>query len=129
MTLVLVITQGVVAAAAVITLIFLLLRGVFSIEKRVANLETKIEPFWDALRQNVVPLLQGLTPPGNPITAERWDSLLIKLQSNRLTVDEAWELNAAFLEQQAAAKDKNDTTTLIAIGLGLALLAVLINQK
>lgn len=129
MTLALVITQGVVAAAAVITLIFLLLRGALSLEKRVTNLETKIEPFWEALRQSVVPLLQGLTPPGNPITAERWDSLLIKLQSNQLTVDEAWELNAAFLEQQTEAKNKNDTTALIAIGLGIALLAVLINQK
>ena len=75
MTLALVITQGVIAAAAVITLIFLLLRGVFSIEKRVANLETKIEPFWEALRQSVAPLLQGLTSPENPISAERWDSL------------------------------------------------------
>ena len=129
MTLALAISQAVVAVVAVVTLVVLLLRGALSLEKRVANLETKIEPFWEALRQSVVPLLQGLRPSGNPISQDRWDLLLLKLQANQLTVEEARELNAEFVEQQAAAKQKNDVASLIAIGLGIALLAGLLREN
>ena len=53
----------------------------------------------------------------------------MKLRSNQLTAEEASELNTAFLEQQAEAKKKNDVTSLIALALGLALLAGLLRER
>ena len=53
----------------------------------------------------------------------------MKLQTNQLTVEEARELNSALVEQQAEAKKKNDAASLIAIALGLALLAGLVRER
>jgi len=120
---------AIAASASLAGVILLVLRIVLSVERRLATLETKVEPFWEFVRQIVASSLQGITPAGNPITSERWQHLLSKLHANTLSVDEARELNAAFLEEQAAAKKRNDVAVLIAIGLGLALLAVLLKEK
>ncbi len=125
----LIISEALVAVIAVLTLAILLLRGALSIERRVANLETKVEPFWEFVRQSVPVVLQGIKPAGNPISAERWQELLVKLQKDSLSSNEARELNAAFLEQQEEAKKKNDVALLIALGLGMALLTSMLKQK
>ena len=128
-SLVAIIVEGIIALCAVLTLIFLLLRGALSLEGRLSRLETQIEPFWDSLRNVVATALQSITPTGNPITPERWQYLVSQLQMNTLTASEADELNAAMLEQQEEAKQKKDQATLLIIGLGIALLAVLVGKK
>ena len=88
------------AAVSGITLIILFARGVFSIERRLTTLETQMDPLWNALKTNVSDWLQGLNPPGNPVTPERWQGLLQKFQDNTITPTEALELNNAMVEQQ-----------------------------
>ena len=96
-------------------------------EKRLTRLETQIEPYWDALRKVVADLLStSVRPAGNPITPERWAFLLEKMKQNTLTLDEALELNNAMVEKQQEAIRDKDNAALIAIGLGLALLAVVL---
>jgi len=120
---------AIAASASLAGVILLVLRIVLSVERRLATLETKAEPFWEFVHQIVASSLQGIRPAGNPVSSERWQDLLSKLQYNTLSIAEARELNAAFLEEQAAAKKRNDVAVLIAIGLGLALLAVLLKEK
>jgi hypothetical protein len=107
------------------TLIFLFARGV-SIERRLTTLETQMDPLWNALKTNVSDWLQGLNPPGNPITSERWQGLLQKFQDNTITPAEALELNDAMVEQQEEARRTDDRTSLLALGIGLALLSVVL---
>lgn len=120
---------AIAASASLAGVMLLVLRIVLSVERRLATLETKVEPYRDAFRQIVVSHLQGISPGGNPVSAERWQYLLSRFQNNILSLDEARELQAAFLEQQEQARRKNDSITLIAILLGLVLLAVLLKEK
>lgn len=128
-SLVAIIIEGLIALCAVVTLIILLLRGAFNLERRLSSLETKVEPFWDSLRNMVATALLSITPSGNPITTERWQYLVSRLQMNILNFEEAQELNAVMLEQQEEAKQKKDQAVLLITGLGLALLAILLNKK
>ena len=85
-----------------------------------------MDPLWNALRTNVTAWLQGINPQGKPITPERWQELLQKFQNNTISQNEALELNNAMVEQQEEARKNNDRTTLLALGIGLALLAVIL---
>lgn len=123
------IANTVIALIAVITLIAYPVRGLFSLERRLTALETKMEPWWDALRQSVVPALLAIKPTGNPVTTERWRDLVMKLQANSLSRAEAEELHNALLEQQEEAKKKNDLAVLLAIGLGLLLLSSFLKDR
>ena len=120
------ITGGLGATASVLTLIILSIRGVFSIEKRLTKLETQVEPFWDGLRQLVAGALASYRPAENPMPSERWDYLVAKMRNNTLNLEEALELNNAMVEKQEEARRKNDNSTLIILGIGLALLAVVL---
>ena len=113
---------------ALITLALVLLRGALTSERRITALETKIDLFWNAARGIVADALQGKAPQ-NPIDEPRWAYLLDQFRSNQLTPAEANELHNGFLEKERKAKEQNDLATLLVIGLGLALLAVLLGRK
>jgi hypothetical protein len=113
---------------AVITLAYTFTKGALSTENRITKLETKIDLFWEHMRQIVGSALSGIKPKGNPISPERWQYLINKLQMNTLGTAEAQELNAAMIEQQEEAQKKNDQSTLLILGLGLALLAILLSS-
>lgn len=125
-----VIFGAVAMAVAVLTFVVLFLKGAFNVEHRLTTLEVRIEPFWQALNGVVADnLMANVRPRGNPITPERWDELLKRLKANTLSHSQAEELNEAMLEQQDEAKTKNDNMTILVLGLGLALLAVLLSSK
>lgn len=125
----LVITEGVIALVSVITLATVFAKGAIKLENRITRLETQIEPFWDTARKAIGDALMGIIPKGNPITPERWQYLVNRLQLNALSSVEAEELNNAMIEQQAEARRNNDTAALLVLGLGIALLAVLLAKK
>jgi uncharacterized coiled-coil protein SlyX len=125
----LIITEGVIALVAVITLAIVFAKGAIKLENRITRLETQIEPFWDAMRKAIGSALLGIPPKGNPVTPERWQYLANRLQLNALSTAEAEELNNAMIERQAEAQRNNDTAALLILGLGLALLAVLLAKK
>lgn len=114
---------------SVITLIILLVRGVLSVESRLAKLETRMEPFTEGLNKLVVDALSRIVPGGNPIDPARYQYLLGRMNANALIPSEGQELNTALLELQQEARQANDLSKLLAIGLGLLILAALLQSK
>ena len=55
--------------------------------------------------------------------ALRRNELLVKLRDNEISRSEAIELNDMLVEEQRAAQERNDTVALVAITLGLMVLA------
>lgn len=62
-------------------------------------------------------------------TAQRRDQLLVKLQYSIITREEAIELTGILEEEKQKAKNKGDAATLIAVILGLALLASIVAKS
>lgn len=58
-----------------------------------------------------------------PKLALRRNELLVKLRANQISRSEAIELNDILVEEQRVAQERGDTSALVVIGLGLALLA------
>ncbi len=114
---------------SVITLTILLLRGVLSVESRLAKLETRMEPFTEGLNKLVVDALSRIVPGGNPIAPARYQYLLNRMNVNVLTPSEGQELNTVLLELQQEARQANDLSKLLAVGLGLLILAALLQKK
>ena len=123
-----IILGGIGTAVSLCTLGLIVFKGVLGVESRLTKLETKVELFWDLARKVVVNTLSGRAP-GNPISVERWGYLLDRFDSNTLASQEAEELRQVFLERETKAKNERDIATLIAVGLGLALLAILLGRK
>ncbi len=116
------------AIVSLTTLILVLTKGALRVENRLTKLETKVELFGDSARSAVAESLSGKAP-GNPIGQERWDYLLNKFNSNTLTLQEAQELKSAFVERDKQARNENDTLTILALGFGLALLAIYLGSR
>ena len=116
------------AVVALLTLALVMVRGALTSERRITALETKVDLFWNAARMMVADTLQG-RGPNNPINEDRWAYLLNKFRSNELTNTEADELHAAFLAREQQARIDKDMTTLLIVGLGLALLAILLSSQ
>ena len=114
---------------SVVTLIILLVRGVLSVESRLAKLEARMEPFTEGLKGLVVDALKGIKPGGNPIDPTRYQYLLNQMNLNALTPSEEQELNNALLGLQQEARQSNDLSKLLIIGLGLLILAALLPKK
>jgi hypothetical protein len=133
------------AAVSVITLIILGVKGVFSIDKRLAVCENKLDPFtlnWHNILENrltklesrnliteVIAELSKVTPHGNPIDPNRYQYLLKQMQSNALTQPEARELESALIELKQEAENNKNVSTLLAIALALIVLGALLNNK
>ena len=63
------------------------------------------------------------------IMINRRDELLAKLRANEISKSEAIELNDLLIREKKEAEDRNDTVALIAVVLGLALLASVLAKK
>lgn len=59
----------------------------------------------------------------------KWAELLEELRSETISQDHAVLLNEAMLERQAEAKSKNENWALLALAVGLGLLAIYIASK
>ncbi|MBT97835.1 MAG: hypothetical protein CL902_04320 [Dehalococcoidia bacterium] len=96
---------------------------------RLSRIETKVEEAVNGLKERISDLLVLVGAPGNPMSQERWEELLGQLRANTISEQDAVLLNEAMLERQEEAKNKNEGWALLAIAVGLALLAVYLNSK
>lgn len=115
----------VAVSLGIITLVVGLFYFVFRIGSRVSNLERGQEAFESRIAQFMQEALRNLPLPDNPgeEMVSRRDELLAKLRANVISKSEAIELNDILLKEKKAAEDRRDVAALIAIVLGLALLA------
>lgn len=97
----------------------------FGLVRRISNLETGQEAFQSKIAQDMQEAFKNVPVPKNPgeEMALRRDELLAKLRANEITRAEAVELNDILVREKGRAEDRGDTATLVAIILGLALLA------
>lgn len=123
-----VISSSVVAAVAVLGLIFTHYKEHGELKERIKGLETKMEPFWKAA-QDIVPALLRQQGKGNPVPVEVRDDLLKKLQYGTITPDEGKELEDILRHELREAQDRKDTAVVLAIVLGLALIAVVLASR
>jgi len=114
---------------SILTFIILAMRGVLSVENRLTKLETRMEPFTEGLKALAVHALRSIKPGSNPINPQRYQYLLNQMNLNALTQPEAQEFNTALLELQQEARLSNDLAKLLAIGLGLVILAAILKNK
>lgn len=70
----------------------------------------------------------SLANPGPPDESRR-NRLLRKFEANTITKDEAIKLNEILAVEEKAAKERGDVAALVAIGLGIALLAALLARR
>ena len=118
-----------VSLAAVSLAVMALLVGffyfAFGLVRRISNLERRQEAFQSNLTQSIQEVLKNIPiseNPGQEMALKR-DELLVKLRANEISRAEAIELNDILLREKKTAQDRGDTATLVAIILGLALLA------
>lgn len=97
------------------------------LDRRLMELEANFKVFNIHLTRIVANGIAG-SAPGNPIDEKRWQYLLNKWTSQELNADEARELFDELQKQEQDAKQVNDTGKLLLIGLGIALLAVILNK-
>ncbi len=113
---------------AVIGLSCGLIYFIFSQSRRISDLEA-----WrQGMQQEVARRLrQPSSSSGNsdPPDESRRNTLLRKLEANTITRHEAIELNEILAAEEKTARDRGDTATLAAIGLGIALLAALLARR
>ena len=118
-----------ISLAAVSLAVMALLVGffyfAFGLIRRISNLEKGQEAFQSSIAQDIQEAFKNVPVPENPgeEMALRRDGLLAKLRANEITRAEAVELNDILLKERQAAQQRGDTAALVAIILGLALLA------
>ena len=93
-------------------------------DKRLTVLESAFNTLKPFMQQS----LMGKAPK-NPMDESEWEYLLNRLVNNSLTQEEAIKLRSAFQEREEKAKQENDLMTLLALGLGLAFLAIILNKN
>jgi len=115
----------IVVIVALIALLVGFFYFTFRIVDRVSNLERGQEAYNSRIAQSIQEALKNVPVPENPgeEIALRRDELLTKLRANQISRSEAIELNDILVKEKKAAEDRKDTATLVAIILGLALLA------
>lgn len=113
---------------SILTLIIVIMRGALSVENRLTKLETRMEPFTEGLKALAIDALKGIKLSGNPVSPERYQYLLQRMNLNTLTQSEAQEFNTILLELQQEARQSNDLAKLLAVGLGLIILAALLKN-
>ena len=112
-------------SVGIIALLAGLFYFVFRFAGRVSNLERGQEAFESRIAQFTQEVMGSVAIPDNPGEegASRRNELLAKLRANQITRTEAIELNDMLIKEKKAAEDRKDAVALIAIILGLALLA------
>jgi len=105
----------------------------FKSRERIARLETKIEPFWKTLENNIPSLISAITKsknphsnPHNPNGEARKKELLDRMHEKTLGPREANELTEILERELAEARERGDTTAILALLLLLGLLAAII---
>lgn len=113
---------------AVIGLFCGLIYFLFVQSRRISDLEAGFQGMQQEVARR---LLQLPSSSGNryPPDEARRNTLLRKLQANTITRDEAIELNEILAAEEKAARERGDIATLVAIGLGIALIAALLARR
>ena len=113
---------------AVIGLFCGLIYFLFIQSRRISDLEAG---FQGMQREVARRLLQPLSRSDNldPPDEARRNSLLRKLEANTIRRDEAIELNEILAAEERMARERGDTVALVAIGLGIALVAALLARR
>jgi len=121
------ITLIVAVIAFLVTFFYFVLRFV----GRVSDLEKKQEAFQSSIAGYIQEALKNVPVSKNPgeERALRRDALLARLRANEISRAEAVELNDILVEERQAAQQRGDTATLVAIILGLALLASVLSRR
>lgn len=116
---------------AIITLLAGLFYFAFRLVGRISNLEKGQEAFQSKIVQMMQEAFKNVPISKNPgeEMALRRDALLAKLRANEISGAEAIVLNDILLEERQAAQQRGDTATLVAIILGLALLASILARR
>lgn len=123
---------GLIAVSAgIIALVAGLFYFVFRFAGRVSNLERGHEAFEARIAQFTQETMQSVSMSGNPSEEGvfRRNELLAKLRANQITRTEAIELNDILVKEKKVAEDRKDAIALIAIILGLALLASVLAKR
>ena len=99
--------------------------------KKVSSWERGDTAFISRVAQEMQDVFRRVPPSENPgeEMALRRDELLVKLRANEISRSEAVELNDILIDEQRAAERRRDIIALVAIGLGLALLASILARR
>ena len=99
--------------------------------KKISSSERGEIAFISRVAQEMQDVFRRIPPSENPgrEMALRRDELLVKLRANEISRSEAVELNDILVEERRAAQERNDGVALVAIILGLALLASILARR
>jgi len=116
---------------AVIALLVGFFYLIFRLDRRVSNLEKGQEAFQSSIVSYIQKALKNVPVSENPgeETALRRDALLTRLRASEISRAEAMELNDILVEERQAAQQRGDAAALVAIILGLALLASILSRR
>ena len=103
----------------------------YQTSKKVSSSERGDNAFISRVAQEMQDVFRRVPPSENPggEMALRRDELLVKLRANEISRSEAVELNDILVEERRAAQARNDAVALVAIILGLALLASILARR
>ena len=110
-----IISSAVVAVVAVAGLIYSHVKELGEVKNRVAQLETKIEPFWEFVTKSIPDML--IQTKGNPEPITRRDELLLKYRNGIILPHERDELLAILEREREQARRESNTALLVALGL------------
>ena len=128
---------------AILTLAVWIFRLLYSIQRRLTFLETKlglvdiervaetnarIGILWELYRAGILNL-GTLEAPRNPMKQERWDELTFKLHKDELSDEEAEEFLSALLKREEQAREEKDIAALAILGPGIILTRWQIKEK
>jgi hypothetical protein len=118
-----IISSAIVAIAAIGGLVYTYLKELFELKSRLTVVETKLEPFWKIISENLIDYLLQIKK-GNP--DGRREELLLKLRAGTITQSETQELETILRRELSEARQRGDTATVIAIIFLLGFIAALL---
>lgn len=124
-----------ITLAAVTLAVIALITGLayygLRINQKVNDLEKGYLAFQSRITEYLQNVIRGLPKTDNPghDLASKREVLLAKLRTNEISRTEAMELNDILVKEKEAAEKRGDTVALIAIILGLALLAAVLAKS
>ena len=121
------ISSAVVALAAIVGLVWTLVKELSEVKHRLTALETKIEPFGKFVNESIPEML--IKGKGNPQPLTRRDELLLRYRDGTILPHERGELLGLLEAEREEAKKKNDIAILILLGLFIAALIAASKSK